>query len=95
MTLAAGFARNIPTKINSGGVAVKWFQKFLLGAVILVYGVWAYNGPLETLAIRYGDSGLIWGFLVFGLLIPYSAYIILNIIQSRKKGKRQDSGMEK
>jgi hypothetical protein len=75
-------------------IAVKRFQNLLLGAVILVYGVWAYTGPLETLAKRYGDSGLTWGVLVFGLLIPYSVYIILNIFQSRKKKKRKDSGAE-
>jgi hypothetical protein len=75
-------------------IAVKRFQNLLLGAVILVYGVWAYTGPLETLAKRYGDSGLTWGILVFGLLIPYSVYIILNIFQSRKKRKRKDSGIE-
>ncbi len=75
-------------------MAVKRFQKYLLGALILVYGVWAYTGPLETLATRYGDSGLTWGILVFGLLIPYSTYIILNIIQSWKKGKRKDSETE-
>ena len=75
-------------------IAVKRFQNLLLGAVILVYGVWAYTGPLETLAKRYGDSGLTWGVLVFGLLIPYSVYIILNIFQSRKKRKRKDSGTE-
>jgi len=70
---------------------MKRFQSLLLGAVILVYGVWAYTGPLETLAMRYGDSGLTWGVLVFGLLIPYSVYIITNIFQSRKKGKRKES----
>jgi ABC-type uncharacterized transport system permease subunit len=75
-------------------VAVKRFQNLLLGAVILVYGVWAYTGPLETLAIRYGDSGLTWGILVFGLLIPYSTYFILNIFQSWKKGKRKNSDTE-
>jgi hypothetical protein len=73
---------------------MKRFQKLLWGAVILVYGVWAYTGPLETLAKRYGDSGLTWGILVFGLLIPYTAYIILNLFQSRKKGKRKDSDTE-
>jgi hypothetical protein len=60
----------------------------------LVYGVWAYTGPLEILAMRYGDSGLTWGILVFGLLIPYSAYIILNIFQSWNKGKQKDSDTE-
>jgi len=73
---------------------MKRFQNLLLGAVILVYGVWVYTGPLETLAMRYGDSGLTWGALVFGLLIPYSAYLVLNIFQSRKKGKRKDSDRE-
>ncbi|MDH3256406.1 MAG: hypothetical protein OEM27_02215 [Nitrospinota bacterium] len=73
------------------GVAVKRFQNLLLGAVIVVYGIWSYTGPLETLATRYGDSGLTWGILVFGLLIPYSAYIILNLFQSWKKRKRKDS----
>ena len=81
-------------KITGVMVAVKRFQNILLGAVILVYGVWAYTGPVETLAMRYGDSGLTWGILVFGLLIPYSAYIILNIFQSRKKGKRKNSDTE-
>jgi hypothetical protein len=73
---------------------VNLFQKLVLSAVILVYGVWAYNGPLETLATRYGDSGLTWGILVFALLIPYTTYIILNLFQSWKKGKRKDSGKE-
>ena len=81
-------------KITGVMVAVKRFQNILLGAVILVYGVWAYTGPVETLAMRYGDSGLTWGILVFGLLIPYSAYIILNIFQSWKKGKRKNSDTE-
>ena len=75
-------------------VAVKHFRNLMLGAVILIYGVWAYTGPLETLAKRYGDSGLTWGILVFGLLIPYSAYLVLNIFQFWKKGKRKDSGKE-
>ena len=75
-------------------VAVKRFQRLLLGAVILVYGVWAYTGPLETLEKRYGDSGLTWGVLVFGLLIPYSAYLVLNIFQFWKKGKQKDSDKE-
>jgi len=70
------------------------FQYLLLGAVILVYGIWAYTGPLEILAIRYGDSGLTWGILVFGMLIPYSAYFIVNIFQSWKKRKREDSDTE-
>jgi len=70
------------------------FQNLLLGAVILVYGIWAYTGPLETLAIRYGDSGLTWGILVFGMLIPYSAYFFANIFQSWKKRKREDSDTE-
>jgi len=75
-------------------VAVERFRNLLLGAVILIYGVWAYTGPLETLAQRYGDSGLTWGVLVFGLLIPYSAYIFLNLFQSWKKWKRKDSDSE-
>ena len=73
---------------------MKRFQKFLWGAVILVYGAWAYTGPVEILAKRYGDSGLTWGTLVFGVLIPYTAYIILNIFQSLKKRKRKDSDTE-
>jgi ABC-type uncharacterized transport system permease subunit len=72
-------------------VAVKQFQNLLLGVVILVYGVWAYTSPIETLTKRYGDSGLTWGILVFGLLIPYSAYLVLNIFQFWKKGKSKDS----
>jgi len=75
-------------------VAVKQFRNLMLGAVILIYGVWAYTGPLETLAKRYGDSGLTWGILVFGLLIPYSAYLVLNIFQFWKKGKLKDSDKE-
>lgn len=75
-------------------VAVKQFRNLMLGAVILIYGVWAYTGPLETLAKRYGDSGLTWGILVFGLLIPYSAYLVLNIFQFWRKGKRKDSDKE-
>ncbi|MEE8269498.1 MAG: hypothetical protein V3R23_05740 [Nitrospinaceae bacterium] len=70
------------------------FQNLLLGAVILVYGIWAYTGPLETLAIRYGDSGLTWGILVFGMLIPYSVYFIVNIFKSWKKRKREYSDTE-
>lgn len=60
------------------------------GAVIGVYAVWVYTGPLETLAIRYGDSGRTWGVLVFGLMIPYSVYFIFNIFQSRKKRNAKD-----
>jgi ABC-type uncharacterized transport system permease subunit len=75
-------------------VAVKQFRNLMLGAVILIYGVWAYTGPVETLAKRYGDSGLTWGILVFGLLIPYCAYLVLNIFQFWKKGKRKDSDKE-
>jgi ABC-type uncharacterized transport system permease subunit len=82
------------TKITGVVVAVKRFRNLLLGAVILVYGVWAYTGPLETLAKRYGDSGLTWGILVFGLLIPYSAYIILNIFHFWGKEKQKDSDKE-
>ena len=94
MARVTGCPRSTTTKITGMVVAVKRFQNILLGAVILVYGVWAYTGPVETLAMRYGDSGLTWGILVFGLLIPYSAYIILNIFQSRKKGKRKNSDTE-
>jgi hypothetical protein len=81
-------------KIAGVNVAVKPFQKLVLGAVILIYGIWVYTGPLETLAMRYGDSGLTWGVLVFGLLIPYTTYIVFNIFQSWKKGKRKDSDKE-
>lgn len=69
---------------------MKQFQNLLLGAVILVYGVWAYTSPIETLTQRYGESGLTWGILVFGLLIPYSAYLVLTIFQFWKKGKSKD-----
>ena len=41
-------------KIKGVAVTVKRFQKGLLGVVMLAYGVWAYTGPLDTLAIRYG-----------------------------------------
>ena len=73
---------------------MKQSRKLLLGAAIAVYGVWVYTGPLETLSKRYGDSGLTWATLVFGLLIPYTVYIILNLLQSRKQGKRKDSDTE-
>lgn len=94
MARVSGCPRSTQTKITGAVVAMKRFQNLLLGVVILVYGVWAYTGPLETLAMRYGDSGLTWGVLVFGLLIPYSAYLILNIFQFWKKGKRKDSDRE-
>jgi len=73
---------------------MKRFQKLLWGAAIVVYGIWAYTGPVETLAKRYGDSGLTWGVLVFGLLIPYTVYIIWSLFQSGKKGKQGDSDTE-
>ncbi len=69
--------------------AMKRFKILILGAVIGGYAVWVYTGPLETLAIRYGDSGMTWGFLVFGLRVPYSVYFIVNIFQSRKKGNAE------
>jgi len=62
--------------------------------VIVIYASWAWTGPIENLAIRYGDSGLTWGILVFGLMIPYTAYIILNLFQFGKKEKRKDSDEE-
>jgi hypothetical protein len=69
---------------------MKRLKILVWGAVIGVYAVWVYTGPLETLAIRYGDSGMTWGVLVFGLMIPYSVYFIFNIFQSRKKGNAED-----
>ena len=61
---------------------MKRLKILVCGAVIGVCVVWVYTGPLETLAIRYGDSGMTWEFLVFGLMVPYSVYFIVNIFQS-------------
>ena len=69
---------------------VKRLKGLLLAVVILIYGFWVYTGPLDTLAMRYGDSGKTWGTLVFGLMIPYCAYFIFNIVQSRKKKNSGD-----
>lgn len=69
---------------------MKRFRYLLAGCALGVYGVWVYTGPLETLETRYGSSGMMWGMMVFGLMIPYGVYIILNIFQSRGKKKTRE-----
>lgn len=66
---------------------MKWV---IFGGVFLIYGAWVATGPLETLEMQYGDSGLTWGILVFGLMIPYGVYFIFNLGKSGQKRKPED-----
>ena len=73
---------------------MKRYRFLALGVVIGVYGIWIYTGPLQTLHVRYGDSGLTWGTLVFGLMIPYGVYFIFNLIQLRRKKDKENDEAE-
>ncbi|NIQ02284.1 MAG: hypothetical protein GWM98_19370 [Nitrospinaceae bacterium] len=63
----------------------------ILTGIGIIYGYWAWTGPVTGLKIRYGDSGLMWGTLVFGLMFPYTAYFIVNLFREQKKndGKKR------
>ncbi|MGP0566836.1 MULTISPECIES: hypothetical protein [unclassified Nitrospina] len=47
----------------------------------VVYAVWAWRGPIQSLELKYGESGLTWGLLVFGVLIPYLVYFITGLFK--------------
>jgi len=57
-------------------VNAKRLKLILLVAGVTVYAVWAYAWPVDALRRRYGESGLTWGLLVFGVMIPYLVYFV-------------------
>jgi len=61
-------------------------MKPVLGIIAAaVYGVWAYSVPVAALRAKYGESGLMWGFLVFGVMIPYIVYFVYGMVRSKSK----------
>lgn len=59
----------------------KRLKIILLVVVGGIYAVWAYRGPIYTLEQRYGESGLTWGLLVFGVLVPYLVHFITGLFK--------------
>jgi hypothetical protein len=56
----------------------------LLIVGVTAYAVWAYLWPVDALHRRYGESGLTWGFLVFGIMIPYLVYFVAGFFRKDK-----------
>jgi hypothetical protein len=52
---------------------------------VFVYGIWAYSVPVAALRTKYGESGLMWGILVFGLMIPYIIYFVYGVVRPKSK----------
>lgn len=53
----------------------------ILIAATAAYAAWAWVVPIDTLERRYGESGLTWGLLVFGVLIPYLVHFIISLFK--------------
>jgi len=61
-------------------------MKPVLGIIAAaVYGFWAYSVPVAALRTQYGESGLMWGMLVFGLMIPYIIYFVYGMVLPKSK----------
>jgi len=74
---------------------MKIFRAFILAALTGIYAIWVYTGPMADLEVQYGDSGLTWAILVFGLMIPYGVYFIFKLVWPQKKNgtsSGQDEG---
>ena len=64
---------------------MKTREKILTGLGVGVYGVWVYVSPINYLQRRYGESGLTWGVLVFGVMVPYLIYFVRSHFNQNKR----------